>query len=301
MSTIPLAKGYDPKRIEFPGYLSIKLDGVPVRIDVEVHTGGATHSFYSRQGKPVPSVKSQVDTLVACAMNVFPEGHYTFVVEITHPDFPEFKDCSGVVRRHEQCDKLVLNIFDFNASNPFHTGYPFGDRYEYLRLNYDSLVSGNVKIITQCAVRSQQDFNSGLERLEELFPKAEGFVYRAASAEFKPGTRHWDYMKIVQDPSMDLAIVGVEEAIDKFGRPKGMAGGLIADYKGQRIGIGPGKLTHAERTTLWQNYKSGSMRFRPDYAPSIAKVQYKRDNSYTALRQPTFQCWRDDKDEVSYD
>jgi hypothetical protein len=74
-----------------------------------------------------------------------------------------------------------------------------------------------------------------------------------------------------------------------------MIGRINCWYKGQIIGVGPGKLTHAERRELAKApmVLTGYNR--------IAKVQYKKDDSYEALRQPTFQCWRDDKDEVSYE
>ena len=62
-------------------------------------------------------------------------------------------------------------------------------------------------------------------------------------------------------------------------------------YKGTEIGIGPGRLTHAERIELWVHSQTGMFNKR------MAQIKYKADDSYDALRQPTFQFWRDEKDE----
>lgn len=290
---IPLAKAYDPSKIEFPGYLSVKLDGVPVRIDVET-AGQSVRSMtlQSRQGEHLQSVTTQATMLAARSALSFPAGRYTFVAEVTHRTLSDFKDVSGVVRRHEQSNDLILNIFDFDLDFPAKTS--FGNRYQHIRRMHNSLCCEHIKIVHQAPVSCQVVLDLAVSDMRSLFPDAEGFVYRAASAEFKPGARHWDYMKIVEDPSVDLMIVGFEEG---KGKNAGAAGTLIAEYKGTRIGIGPGKLSYSDRFQLWKQwgYRLNSME------PRLAKIKYKRDSSYTALRQPTFQCWRDDKDEVSYD
>ena len=64
----------------------------------------------------------------------------------------------------------------------------------------------------------------------------------------------------------------------------------MASYKGTEIGIGPGRLTHDERTALWVHFQTGMLHKR------MAQIKYKSDDSYDALRQPTFQFWRDDKE-----
>jgi hypothetical protein len=71
-----------------------------------------------------------------------------------------------------------------------------------------------------------------------------------------------------------------------------MVGRIIADFHGTEIGVGPGKLSHAERRKLWVNR---------EHNHGVATIKYKRDDSYTALRQPTFQHWRPEKTEPSYE
>jgi hypothetical protein len=102
-------------------------------------------------------------------------------------------------------------------------------------------------------------------------------------------------------PTIDLLVVGFEEAHSEDGNPLGMVGRVNAEYNTmgfdtegavhnyQIIGVGPGALNHTERKNLWRMYKQGK------FTPRIAEIRYMRDDSYDALRQPTFKQWRDDK------
>lgn len=293
MSTIPLAKGFDVSKLVFPVFVSEKLDGVPVRIDLTTLRGKVQELRHrSRQDKPIYSVVNQVEMLAHRAAKIIESGRMTFVAEITHDTISDFKDASGIIRRQEYCDNLVLNVFDFDMQGSDKT---FDVRIKALFVMMDHIVSRQVTAIPQRMVHGPAELMQVLAHLNDMNPHVEGWVARSHNALFKPGARHWDYQKIVSDPTVDLHIIGVEEAIDKFGTPKGMAGGLLAAYHNEVIGIGPGKLTHKERIDLWQLWLEGKGMSR------LAKIQYKRDDSYTALRQPTFQCWRLDKDDVSYD
>jgi ATP-dependent DNA ligase len=124
-------------------------------------------------------------------------------------------------------------------------------------------------------------------------PTAEGMVIRDANGKFEPGKRTWCYQKYVPRPTIDLRVVDFEEATTEAGEPKGMVGRVIVSYKGKEIGCGPGKLTHAERTILWNDFTVWGI---DCLETPIATIQYKEDASYEALREPTFQHWRDDKD-----
>ena len=124
MSTIPLAKGYNPEKITYPGYLSVKIDGVPIRCDVMYENGERSISLRTRQGNEnfsaLPQFTSLVDALITA--EVLEPGEHTFVAEVTHPDFVAFKDISGIIRRQTPQAGLVLNIFDYCAhahNDPF--------------------------------------------------------------------------------------------------------------------------------------------------------------------------------------
>jgi ATP-dependent DNA ligase len=211
----------------------------------------------------------------------------TFVGEVTHEHYTDFKDVSGVVRRQTPQDGLVLNLFDFNAS-VFDKDEPFSKRNFVLAL----LIPHNTR-----EVRKVLQFPCTSDVVEGVFdafmaqkPSAEGMIVRDANGKFEPGKRTWCYQKLLRKPTIDLYVTGFEEATTEAGEPKGMVGRVLISYKGKEIGCGPGKLTHAERIALWQEYCAfGAVK-------RMATIQYKEDQSYEALREPTFQHWRHDKD-----
>lgn len=292
MSTIPLAKGFSEKHLKFPVFLSHKIDGVPVRIDIGAD---GNHTIRTRQGKDVPSVRRLVQEFAdefRCHAGL---GYFytpcTLIGEVyQHGDpYADFKVTSGIVRRQDdQSGLLALGLFEMFT--PVFQEVGFERRYEaMLELND---LHYRVSVLEQTRVETLSQLEHHFEDFCNEFPKAEGLVARNWDDPFMPGKRSWGYQKLLREPTIDLRIVGVEEAIDKDGNPKGMAGRLIASYKGTEIGIGPGRLTHAERVQLWNGYKMGmdlDMR-------GLAQIKYKADDSYDALRQPTFQFWRLDKD-----
>jgi ATP-dependent DNA ligase len=294
-ASIPLAKNFDISKLEFPVYVSQKHDGVPVRIDLAPDRGGVLIGTQSRSGKPLPSVDLLVNDFVnALAANGMTFSRpMTFVAEITHTYYTDFKDVGGVVRKKEPQDNLVLNFFDFSLQG--EEGDLFFHRTQVLCNMLDSIRDPRFLYVGQTRITSKEV----LARLAEAPAPdgVEGYIVRSFNAPWKPNTRHWDYQKIVQDPTVDLKIVGFEEAIDKHGERKGMVGGLIAEYRGEKIGIGPGKMTHAERQKRWEFHSGVSTPVEGYFG--IACIKYKRDDSYTALRQPTFQHWRTDRDDTS--
>lgn len=292
MSTIPLSKPYDESKVEFPGYLSQKLDGVPIRIDADF-SDGVSYVARTRQGELAPSVDAQVNNFLSLIhqSGVIANGQHTFIAEVTHKHFRDFKDVSGVVRRQTQQEDLILNVFDYaNWQTP---DADFVERYIVATHIFQHFHADFVKLIPQYGV-NEDTFSTVKEHLLDRWPNAEGLVYRSFKGKFEANKRRWNYMKILNEPTIDLRIVGFEEAVEgKTRRGKGMVGRLIADYHGTEVGIGPGKLTHKERVSLWKDWTDPTS--DRDYT-RIAQIKYKKDDSYAALRQPTFQYWRDDKD-----
>lgn len=295
MSTIPLAKGFSEKHLKFPVFLSHKIDGVPVRIDIDAE---GNHTIRTRQGKDVPSVRRLVQEFADEFRGNSGLGYFdvpcTLIGEVhQHGDpYADFKDTSGIVRRQDdQSHRLAIGLFEMFTPALQEVG--FERRYEaMLELND---LHGRVSVLWQQRVETLSQLEHHFEDFCNQFPKAEGMVARNWNDQFMPGKRSWGYQKLLREPTIDLRIVGVEEAIDKDGNPKGMAGRLIASYYGERIGVGPGRLTHAERIKLWRDFNEMECKIAGWHKP-IAQIKYKADDSYDALRQPTFQFWRDDKE-----
>ena len=293
---LQLAKGYNPAKLGDKVFASVKLDGVPVRIDLRYDKEWFVDSVLSRQGKPVPSTEFIVRNLRKAIQSALPSGLYwgkklTFVGEVTHEHYKDFKDVSGIVRRQEPQTGLILNIFDFYDYSKCDY---FAWRYNCLKYIMDELAVmrfSDVRVIRQYAI-SKKEIESFFDKT--LYHTDEGGVIRDANDKWAPGKRTWGYQKYLIEPTIDLHITGFEEARDQHGEPMGMVGRVLASYQGRTIGVGPGKLTHNERMQLWVEYCNKGQHITH---PRIACIKYKKDPSYTDLRQPTFQHWRYDKDE----
>jgi len=281
---LQLAKPYTPEKLDDDVLCSIKHDGVPIRVTVDVHHSGVSMvSAKTRQDEDAVSCKFVVNDLLRRFDNGrVKHGRYDIVGEVLHEHHVDFKDISGVVRRQTPQTGLIFHAFDFVSSiAPEHN---FGQRA--FALQY--LIRTNTEYVRCVAQRACKK-----DQIDDVFatmlrPSDEGGIVRSASDLWKPGKRTWGYQKYVFDPTIDLRIVGFEEATSEAGVPLGMVGRVLASYKGKTIGIGPGKLTHDERKELWSDRHMAMPH-------CIATIKYKRDPSYTALRQPTFQHFRPDK------
>lgn len=294
MSTMPLAKGFKPEKLNYPVLVSEKLDGVPIAVTITVDETGTPilpATIKTRQGEDCPAAFSIVAEYVIKNLPFFEGfvGTHTLVGELYQTGNPHapFKDTSGIARRQEDAgNALSWGIFDY-----FWDG---GDIGYYDRMTYWYTKSVNTEYvygILAKTVYNEAELNEYFAEFMQANPKAEGMVARSCDDTFNPGKRSWGYQKMLYEPTIDLHIIGFEEAKDgKTGEGKGMVGRLVASYKGGKIGIGPGKLAHAERTEL--------MRSWPTWQGTIAQIKYKADDSYDALRQPTFQHWRYDKKEA---
>lgn len=287
MATIPLAKPYSEKHLTFPVFLSRKYDGVPIRIDI--HSEGRWE-VHSRAGKGVPSVSNLVGQFVQKLRKALPLQDLTLVGEVIQRDNvdADFKDTGGIIRKQtDQSEKLELFLFDCSGDSGFE------NRYEWMHYNLMYL-HPQVAVVYQQRCFNLVDMLDHYEAFTTVFPQAEGMVVRNHDDPWCPGKRSWGYQKLLKEPTIDLRIVDMKEAVNKYGYYMGMVGGLVADYKGNLIGIGPGKLSHNDRCSLWYNYKRNKL-VSPDtpYPNIVAKIKYKKDDSYDMLRQPTFQCWAD--------
>jgi hypothetical protein len=282
--SIALAKHLDLDKMSFPAWFSEKLDGVPIHMTIECNAGEWRVSMVTRQWEPALSCINYGIRFVQYNQDVLQIGRqYHFVFEVTHETLTGFKDISGVVRRQSHQEGLVFNLFDYDAFMPHvkNSGRGFGDRMN--ECMHDFQMPPSFHTIHQVLYPDAESLQDALDNTP-IGLKQEGWIIRAADAVWKPGTRHWDYQKVVKEPTIDLWIVSASEGTGKFA---GGVGRFEAAYRGATIGIGPGKQTTAERAAaLHGKY------------PRMACIKYKPDDGYEALRQPTFQCWRDDKSEA---
>jgi len=312
-ATIPLSTGLNLDYFEEEIVVMEKFDGVPIR--VKIGEGGELVESTTRPGE---QTVSSVQHLVEEAVAIFGgEGPCEVVFEVQHPTVKTFKDVSGMVRKDQPCEELYGVVWDCEDGQPFFLQrlrgidilidgyYPYKDKIpRLLRCPPYTIVEAGDK---EAYEGEKQDIRYKSDTPSAYF---EGWIARCTMDPFIPNKRQKGFQKDVIEPTVDLKIVGFEEATATKDRPEdglkkgdglGMVGRVIAEYRGARIGVGPGKLSHDERRELWSEWVHWQSTIASGYKTTewsrIAEVKHKRDPSYAALRQPTFQHWRDDKTE----
>jgi len=293
--TLQLAQSkFTPKKLPYNVLVSEKLDGVPIRMDFDITDGVVAVRARTRQDEHSYSTQF-IQQFLAHKMLCWRNAKLTLVGEVTHETYTDFKDISGVVRRQEPQTGLIYNIFDFYDEARPDDGFA---RRLFAAACLLKMQTQSIRFIPQSYIKREKITDWFAQNLRS---GAEGGIIRDPDEKWQPGKRTWGYQKYVQDQTIDLRLHSVEEATSETGVPLGMAGRLNFWYKGGTIGVGPGKLTHLERRRLWQQWSRDRhpvcQSYTPDSGP-MACIQYKRDDSYDALRQPTFQHWRTDKDEA---
>lgn len=286
---------YRPDKMVYPAAVSLKLDGVPGRFI----------------GSRLPQTRQNTDILSVAHIQNWIVQHIPagvgIVGELYDPTL-KFKVISGQVRdTKEQHTNLKLMAFDLYV--PDNPGALFQHRTEALRLMLED-IAGKLECqpadlpvirIPQIIVQNEEEAREAHDAIMAANPDAEGTILASLSRTFEPGKRLWTLQKNKPEPTMDIEIIGFNEAVSEEGEPLGRVGRLVGllhrikpdgSHEYAQIGIGPGRLTHKEAKSLWLDYKAGTYRRR------IAEVKYMKDDSYEALRQPTFQQWRLDKVEA---
>jgi len=278
--TIMLAKSWTPgDGLLYPVHVTEKLDGVACKFTM---TDGIVNAI-SRSGKMNPVSVQHICDFLASRLY---EG-CSLIGELYIPGKP-FKAISGLVRQYEDAPELQLYIYDF--VEPATETFPFAERMHRAKdLLCIPPVDSPVYFMLSWTVFDHHQLMSTINHI--LGGKnVEGVVIReqfGKNSRYAEGKRSKGMLKYKPKPTVDLPVVYFEEAHSKDGVPLGMVGRIGILYKGEEIGCGPGKLTHTERKEIWVHPEN--------YIKKIAEVEYMRDDSYTALRQPTFQRWRDDK------
>jgi ATP-dependent DNA ligase len=290
-ATIPLSKSYNPSKLSFPVYVSIKLDGMPIKFTL---SKDKIVSLKSRQNTDNTSCLPRARELQRAILKT---GEHQFVAEMTHRTEKDFKTVSGHVRRGKENDDLIMNIFDYVDSDK---SLGFWDRHMKLLelIPYKNWrLWDKINLVEQHVCNSQDEVDDTIILLMRDHPDAEGLVMRSHDDLWVPASRSWGYQKLVIKPTLDLKVRNFYEALTSDTKErKGMIGGMWCHYHDKVIRVPAGKMKHDERELLW-------LKYRGDYLDEtkICEVQYKKDDSYNVPREPVFQHWRPEKTEPSYE
>jgi len=298
--SIELLKNWEPSKMPWPAMVQEKLDGVPVRI----RRIGSHVLAWSRQNEAIVSIPH----IIEYAKHMLHDGG-SIIGELYIQGLP-FKTINGLVRQQKydaKSAKLVLNVFDFDQRDA--PALTYEARRATFVVSLDNLSRQLGKSLSDLPIRAipgvicydERSALAAFDMIMQAKPDAEGVVVHSLDKTFQPGKRCWGTQRIKPVPTIDLKIIGFEEAISlKTGAGLGMVGRLNAEFtrmvKGKAvtsiIGIGPGALTHPQRKALWNAAVANK------YKPTIAEIRYMRDDTYDALRQPTFIRFRPEKREA---
>jgi len=289
-ATIPLSKGFNIDKVSFPSFISEKYDGMPIKVTMDRDDKGEDSlSYLSRQGTQNVSVKEDAMSLSRITRDFREQGETVMLAEVTHKSIKGFKNISGTIRRQEHNSGFIWNFFDFYQGDPD----AFYIRQQQLEDLFYFALSDSQKF--RLVKQIKHENKAALQKYLDETPirlDQEGWVIRSHNDIWAENSRSWGYQKIVVTPSEDLKLIQVDEAESADGVPLNMAGKLWADYNGNKIGVGPGKLTHPERKELWKLW----LATKDNWHKPMMEVTYKKDDTYTALREARFTCWRPDKD-----
>ena len=318
-----LAKNYKAGKTPMPAMAQLKVDGVPITF---MKTPGTIVAL-SRQNEDMPSCMH----LLPFIKHLLTEVGSCVTMECTVPGL-SFKDAAGIIRRKtpdEDTAKIVGIIWDYDFG-PW-TRRTYSVRMEHVRNNLP--LNKKVRVASSHIVHTEDDILLLWRLIKERMPTAEGIMLHDPNKLHQPGKRCWGMGRWKPQPTIDLAVTGFEEAVSEAGEPLGMVGRVnvqlvrefpstanlaelaasgwtvVNGYPGgphllrKIVGVGPGKLTHDERKDLWETAVPTYEYSREDVltgkrvprTPRIAEIKYMPDPDYDALRQPTFQRWRSDK------
>ena len=293
-ATVMLGKTAKPKLIDTASWYTVseKLDGQPVRIKWNRDTRKL--EAVTRQDKPVTSIDHILDSLYNQVSDISGDigGYPEIAGELYIPGLGS-AEISGKARKHETCPDLKLYMFP-----EFQDGLCPTEHVRFIP--YVSVSGGMLSeelfnihgeiSVSQWLHDSLSPFTIN-KHTSEAF---EGYIARLVGDEWTHGKRSNNYLKIIEDPTIDLRVVGFEEAVSKEGAPLGRVGAFVCEWKGETCKVGAGKLSHAEASALLQQFVGDGI---SSCAPLIIEVKYKQDAKYTSPRQPTFQRFRYDKSE----
>lgn len=289
--TIMLAKVAKRKLIDPEAMYEIseKLDGQPVYIPADFSKA------LSRQGKEVTSIEHILEEFRGCCEIVEDKLHSVDgVVGELYIKGEGSAEISGHVRKNAPCERLCLYLFPEFVGD-YDDGFSIKD-LKAVRVTGARLLELLDEDDTIRIGRSFHDEVYTCRVNSHESPFFEGYIARKVDTPWISGKRSNDYLKLIEEPTMDMKVVGFEEAHSKAKEPLGRVGAFIVEWVDEdgtktTTKVSKGKLTNGEATVWWYDWKEGNLTLEN----TIIEVKYKRDAKYTVPRQPTFQRFRDDK------
>lgn len=274
-----LAHPFEEDRIiQWPVAVEPKLDGMRVLVMITP----SEVNFFTRSGKEVPSLAFLKDDVQTWISKTNWKKGVVIDAEVVSGDFA--KTMSQARNKSNDASDAVLNCFDALPLEGWKKQVNMED-YSSRRADLEKLINSchipdRFKLVPRYLARNVQE----IEAFYRAFRKRglEGAIVKPLDHKYQ-WKRSFDWMKMKDEFTFDLPIIGFKEGTKKY---SGMLGALLVDFNGVVVDVGTG-ITDAERTEIWNNQQS--------YLGRIVEVGAHEVTPDKSLRHPRLLGLRDDK------
>jgi DNA ligase 1 len=272
---VMLAKEYDPKRIHKWEniYVEPKLDGVRVLVFV---TPKGNVRYYSRNGRELDMfghLDEEMRENAELMRERWPADFRDTVMFDGEMTGTDFGDIAGAIhRKNATVESTRHSLFLAVPNEVFRKGADSVSQSWRLKQMHEA------KLIVPAARRAA--CHSDVQKIYANLLRS-GFEGAMVKDYGKPwtATRGYAWMKIKEEKSVDLPIVGFKEGAGKY---KGTLGAFIVEYKGKKLTVSG--MRDELRDEVWAN--------KTKYEGGICEVLYQLVTVHGSLRHPRFKKMR---------
>jgi DNA ligase-1 len=293
---VMLAEPYEPERLKFPVRIEPKFDGwrLIARNDSE---GG--WDYLTRTGKPIDSVPDQVSQelsqlrlLICHELSIAPCA-LVFDGELMGDSFKETSQQAR--RKNSTFEAGKYYVFDWmkaetfeNLKKQFRQASTYEIRRKFLQAAFKALEPAPKHLVLPTSYLA-----NSTEEIEQYYANArnrglEGLIIKNIHGYYHP-RRHYDWMKLKGEETIDLPIADAEEGKGKY---VGMLGAFIVDNKGVKCRVGGG-FTDEQRKDYWERW----LKEPQALIGAMIEAEFQEETEDGALRHGRFVRERHDKEE----
>ena len=259
-------------------YMFEKYDGWYGFADLGV---GTKFNIQSRSCRIIPSMEEFSNMLT----HAVPRCKGRLIFEIMIPD-TEFAILNGILnRKYSQAESAYIMVHDFV---PFDSELPFVERYKLAQEIVEYCDNESIRIAEILGVSDQETI--WRSTVQGVWDKGgEGLILKRSEAPYDKAVRNYDLMKIKEELTLDLLVVGLEEGKGKYIDTTG-ALILLDSFKTLHTVSG---MSDIERKLWWAN--------RGEIVGKVVEVKAMKVLPDGQLREPRFIAIRHDKTKKEID
>jgi len=238
---------------------------------------------YKDPGQPIMSRNMRAIPSVEWLNPILDETNFSgrLIFEILVKNVPNFHELNGILNRTVG-GYLAHGAYLMMHDLVLHEAIPFYMRYNMLEEAVKKM--NNDRVVLAHPLGESKRVSTWKEVARDVWAEGgEGIVLKRSDAPYSFGKRNYDLMKIKEEVTLDLLVVGVTQGEGKYA---GSLGSLVCKTKNGNIHNVSG-MTDAERHTWWTNIE--------DIIDKVIEVKAMKVMPDGSLREPRFKAIRYDK------